>query len=114
MFNYVGVFTTDPAMVDLLHRLGVPAWGVVNTLPPGAIVKPAIPWERAVEMKPLEALDSRLYNNQAVEHDREGRTEHRSDEARPSYRSRSPPSTSSAASKVPRYMLHEEPRLPGT
>ncbi|EJD44229.1 hypothetical protein AURDEDRAFT_166620 [Auricularia subglabra TFB-10046 SS5] len=57
IFNYVGVFTSDRAMADLLHRLGVPVWLVVSGLPRGFQAQPPVPFSKCVEMKPLNQLD---------------------------------------------------------
>ncbi|EJD46637.1 hypothetical protein AURDEDRAFT_164459 [Auricularia subglabra TFB-10046 SS5] len=57
IFNYVGVFTSDRAMTDLLHRLGVPVWLLVSGLPPGFLAQPPVPFAKYVKTKPLNQLD---------------------------------------------------------
>ncbi|EJD34831.1 hypothetical protein AURDEDRAFT_176121 [Auricularia subglabra TFB-10046 SS5] len=151
VFNYVGVFTSDRAMTDLLHRLGVPVWLVVSGLPRGFQAQPPVPFSKLVETKPLNQLDE--YHT-----DWAGRRQRNRDASPPSYsapsatdphavpqartsqrRSRSPPRTRYASteqggsssgplsrrsrspgasrgqalpvSTVPRYILHEQPRL---
>ncbi|EJD37387.1 hypothetical protein AURDEDRAFT_173566 [Auricularia subglabra TFB-10046 SS5] len=65
IFNYVGVFTTDEAMASMLHRLGVPVFGILRGLPKSAsrasVVDP-VSWKKMVESQAIDSLEAGEWN----------------------------------------------------
>ncbi|EJD54867.1 hypothetical protein AURDEDRAFT_179912 [Auricularia subglabra TFB-10046 SS5] len=63
MFNYIGVFTADDAIVNLFHRLGVPVFlllrGLPRTISPVSVVQP-VAWNSVVETSCLESLEKEV------------------------------------------------------